>query len=52
MLLAFNNQKWTDFDIAHYKSWVVFATVEYEKSMRTTAFLPFIPCENKIKKIE
>ena len=37
MLLAFNNQKWTDFDIAHYKSRVSLSQLlEYEKSMRTT----------------
>ena len=46
MLPAFNNQKWTDFDISHYKSRVSLSQLlEYEKRMRTTAFLPFIPCE-------
>ena len=46
MLPAFNTQKWTDFDISHYKSWVSLSQLlEYEKSMRTTAFLSFIPCE-------
>jgi hypothetical protein len=46
MFPAFNIQKWIDFDISHYKSWVSLSQLlEYEMSMRTTAFLPFIPCE-------